>query len=78
MGKPKTDAITEPQARTLWAICKMIGASGLPPTIQELADSLGISHASAHEQVAQLVRKGYLRKEPRKARSLVVLKQPDR
>lgn len=78
MGKPKTDAITEPQARTLRAICKMIGVSGLPPTIQELADSLGISHASAHEQVAQLVRKGYLRKEPRKARSLVVLKQPDR
>ena len=77
MGKQKTDTITEPQARTLRVICKLINVSGLPPTVQELADSLGISHASAHEQVAQLVRKGYLRKEPRKARSLVVLKQPD-
>jgi repressor LexA len=77
MGRQRTDTITEPQARTLRVICELIETSGLPPTVQELADTLGISHASAHEQVAQLVRKGYLRKEPRKARSLIVLKQPD-
>lgn len=77
MGKPKTDTITEPQARTLRVICELIDATGLPPTVQELADTMGISHASAHEQIAQLVRKNYLRKAPRKARSLVVLKQPE-
>jgi len=43
----------------------------------ELAESLGISQASAHEQVRQLERKGYLRREPFKARGLVVIKQPE-
>ena len=36
-----------------------------------------ISRASAHEQITQLVRKGYLRKEEKKARSIVVVKRND-
>lgn len=65
MSKRKTEGITEPQARTLRAICQILDNTG-PPTVKELADALGISHASAHEQIAQLVRKGYLRKEEKK------------
>ena len=37
----------------------------------------GESAASAHEQVNQLVRKGYLRRERRKARGLVVVREPE-
>ncbi len=77
MSKKKTEGITEPQAKTLQAICDILDRSGLPPTVKELAEALGISHASAHEQIAQLVRKGYLRKEDRKARSIVVIKHND-
>ena len=75
MSKRKTEDITEPQTRTLRAICQILDSTGLPPTVKELAEALGISHASAHEQIAQLVRKGYLRKEEKKARSIVVVKR---
>lgn len=75
MSKQKIEGITEPQARTLKAICQTLDSTGLPPTVKELAEKLGISHASAHEQIAQLVRKGYLRKEQKKARSIVVVKR---
>lgn len=75
MSKQKIEGITEPQARTLKAICQILDSTGLPPTVKELAECLGISHASAHEQIAQLVRKGYLRKEQKKARSIVVVKR---
>ena len=74
MSKKKTEGITDPQAKTLRVICSILARTGLPPTVKELACALGISHASAHEQIAQLVRKGYLRKEDRKARSIVVIK----
>jgi repressor LexA len=45
--------------------------------MKELADILGISHASAHGQVSQLVRKGYLKREARKARGIVILRDPE-
>lgn len=75
MSKQKTEGITVPQERTLKAICHILDSTGLPPTVKELAETLGISHASTHEQIAQLVRKGYLRKEQKKARSIVVVKR---
>jgi DNA-binding MarR family transcriptional regulator len=77
MSKRKTEGITEPQARTLRAICQILDSTGLPPTVKELAEALGISHASAHEQITQLVHKGYVRKEAKKARSIVVIKRDD-
>ncbi len=76
-GRPPIEAITEPQRRTLAAIRTHISRRGFPPTGQELGELLGIASASAHELVHQLVRKGYLRREPGKARSLEVLKQPE-
>lgn len=75
MSKRKTEGITEPQTRTLKVICKILDSTGLPPTVKELAEALGISPASAHDQITQLVRKGYLRKEEKKARSIVVIKR---
>ena len=75
MSKQRTPGITDPQAKALRVLCEILDATGLPPTVQELADALGISHASAHEQLGQLVRKGYLSKQERKARSIVVIKR---
>jgi len=49
---------------------------GLPPTAQELSDLLGMAPASAHELTTQLVHKGYLRREPRKARGLRLVREP--
>jgi len=75
-GRKPVAEITGPQRRTLREILRFTTRRGFPPTMAELADSLGISQASAHEQVGQLERKGYLRREPNKARGLVVVKQP--
>jgi repressor LexA len=58
-------------------IRQFLNQRGFPPTIKELADILGISHASAHGQVNQLVRKGYIRREPRKARGLAIIREPE-
>lgn len=80
-GKPRgrrpLSEITGPQRRTLKEIRRFLHQRGFPPTIKELADILGISHASAHGQVNQLVRKGYLRREPRKARGLAIIREPE-
>lgn len=76
-GRPPIEGITEPQRRTLAAIRAYLARRGFPPTVQELGESLGIAPASAHEQVNQLVRKGYLRRDPGKARSIEVLKEPE-
>jgi repressor LexA len=76
-GRPPVLQITEPQRRTLHAIEDYVRERGIPPTVQELADELGITPASAHDQIKQLERKGYLKREKRKARSLVVLRTAD-
>ncbi|HDS15139.1 MAG TPA: MarR family transcriptional regulator [Proteobacteria bacterium] len=59
-GRPPVKEITDSQLNTLKAIRRFANQRGFPPTMKELADILGISHASAHGQVNQLVRKGYL------------------
>lgn len=72
-GRRPTTEITGPQQRTLQAIRVLVGKRGFPPTSKELGEFLGISAASAHEQVSHLVQKGYVRREGRKARSLEIV-----
>src|SRR6516225_10536927 len=76
-GRRPVETLTEHQRRTLTEIRDYVGHHGFPPTIQELADGLGISSASAYAQINHLVRKGYLRRESRKARGIVVIREPD-
>jgi repressor LexA len=76
-GRPRIDEITDAQRRTLAAIRSFLSRRGFPPSIHELGELLGVAPASAHEQVSQLVRKGYLRRDARKARSIEVLKEPE-
>lgn len=75
-GRKPIAEITGPQRRTLLEILRFTMRRGFPPTMAELAESLDISQASAHEQVRQLERKGYLRREAYKARGLVVVRKP--
>jgi repressor LexA len=76
MGRSKTEKITPLQRETLKEICRYINAKGYPPTVKELSVTFGISHSSVHERINQLVRKGYLKREGRKARGLTVVKRP--
>ena len=74
-GRRPVEGITDSQLNTLGEIRRFINQRGFPPTMKELADILGISHASAHDQVNQLVRKGYLKREARKARSISIVRE---
>jgi len=48
-----------------------------PSTMDKLSNAINISHVSAPEQIAQLVRKGYLKKEATETRSIVVIRRPE-
>ena len=75
-GRPPVEEITGPQRRTLGKLRRFTRQRGFPPTIQELADILGISTPSVYAQVSHLVRKGYVKREARKARGLTVVGEP--
>ena len=75
-GRPRQDEITEGQSRMLNELSKAIDRNGFAPTMTELGDELGITAASAHQLVLQLERKGYVRRLPRKARSLSIIRRP--
>lgn len=75
-GRRPIQQLTEPQLRVLRAIKDGIVQRGFPPTAKELGTRLGIAPATAHEQVNQLVKKGFLHREPNKARGLSILREP--
>jgi len=74
-GRPATPTVTTAQRRTLREICDFIARHQFPPTMQELAQLLGVRPATVHEHVTELVRKGYVKREPRKARGLAVIRE---
>lgn len=76
-GRHPVEKLTDTQRRTLGEVRTFIVRHRFPPSVQELAELLGISPASAHEQINQLVRKGYIKREPRKARGLSILRDTD-
>jgi repressor LexA len=73
-GRPPAPGLTPAQRRALLAVERFLATQRFPPTAQELGAGLGIAAASAHELIGQLVQKGYLAREPGKARSLRVLR----
>jgi len=77
MPRKQIEDITPRQREALKFICDYQAGSGYPPTVQELADASGITKASAHEQISQLIRKGYVMRDESRARGLSVLRQPD-
>ena len=76
-GRRLLQEITAPQLRPLQVIRFFTVENGFTSTIKELSGVLGISHASVHDQINQLVRKGYLKRGPRKARGIVIVRVPD-
>ena len=75
-GRQPPAEIRDAQLRTLKAIRRHLDQRGFPPTVAELGEMLGITNASAHDQISQLVRKGYLKRESGKARGLTIVQEP--
>ncbi|MHC4414451.1 MAG: transcriptional repressor LexA [Planctomycetota bacterium] len=64
--------LTPKQLKILQLIRDHRVAQGYSPTMQELADELGVSKVTVFEHVEALIKKGALRREPNKARSLSI------
>ena len=75
-GRPPAEEITPKQRETLRAVRAYLAQRGHPPTIGELAELLNISGPTAYASVNQLVRKGYLKREPNKRRGISIAREP--
>lgn len=64
--------LTPKQLSILTRIRDLRLARGYSPTMQELADELGVSKVTVFEHVEALIKKGALLRQPNKARSLEV------
>jgi repressor LexA len=67
--------LTPRQMRILTRVRDLRLAHGFSPTMQELADELGVSKVTVFEHVEALIKKGALVRDPNKARSLRVSEQ---
>jgi repressor LexA len=67
------DEITPRQQRILEFIRQTVEDRGYPPTVREIGDAVGLtSSSSVHAQLANLQRKGRLRKDATKPRAIEV------
>ena len=64
--------LTPKQLRILQLIRDSRIRRGFSPTMQELADQIGVSKVTVFEHVEALIKKGALVREPNKARSLSI------
>ena len=76
-GRPPSKTITDAQARTLREIELFIAEHSFSPTAGELAERLGMTSQSVNEQLQRLERNGYIQRQPKVVRSLVVLRSAE-
>jgi len=68
--------VTPRQRRILEFIATTTRQRGYPPTVREIGEAVGLtSSSSVHSQLANLERKGLLRRDPSKPRAIVA--EPD-
>ena len=70
------DDLTPRQMELLKFIVRAISELGHSPTLKEMGEFLGISVPSAQELLQHLAKKGYVTYQPRRARTIKVLKSP--
>jgi len=75
-GRPRVEKITPKQRETLRAVRDFLAQRGHPPTMSELAEVLGVTGPTAFASVSQLVRKGFLKREPNKRRGISIAREP--
>ncbi len=68
------EALKEREKRILKYMMSEIKKKGYPPTVREMCNSLGIkSTSTAHKDISNLEKKGYIRKDPSKPRAIEIL-----
>lgn len=66
--------LTKSQTALLETIELLTQSLEMPPTVKELADALSIKPSSVHELLKRLEDKGYIQRQPRKARCLKIIR----
>lgn len=70
----KNNVLSERESKILEYMKTQTKLKGYPPTVRELCQSLGIkSTSTAHKDLENLERKGYIRKDPSKRRAVEIL-----
>ena len=77
VGIPRSAHLTQRQRDVLAAIRASINERGYPPTVRELRAQFGVALSTAHHDLVVLERAGAIRQAPGKARSIVLVGQPD-
>ena len=72
MARPKTIGLTPRQADALAWTKRFIARHGIPPTVREIGEGLGIGKSGVFELLQGLEEKGALRRGKLGARSLIV------
>jgi repressor LexA len=72
-GLMRASDLTKRQERILEVIREAVAERGYPPSIREIGESVGLtSTSSVHSQLAQLEKKGFIRRDPTKPRAILV------
>lgn len=67
-----SEAVTPTQALVLDLVKSAMDRDGVPPSVRELAVAAGLGSSTVAYNLVQLQTKGYLRRDPGKARGLVL------
>lgn len=71
------EPLTDQQEKVLATVEDYVARNGFPPTLREIGDALGLANVNAvRGHVSALEKKGYITKEPEKARSIRVVHSP--
>jgi repressor LexA len=69
----ETEPLTARQRRIMDFIAETVQQRGYPPTVREIGEAVGLtSSSSVHAQLANLERRGLLRKDPTKPRAMTL------
>lgn len=72
-GAAEAEPLTARQRRILDFIAETVQRRGYPPTVREIGEAVGLtSSSSVHAQLANLERRGLLRKDPTKPRAMTL------
>jgi len=71
--KPTREVLSRRQSEAIDWIKRFIAEHGMPPTVREIGDALGIKSSSVFDLLKSLERKGYIKRGEMGARSLIVV-----
>ncbi len=74
LGEEEEQTLTASQKRVFNTIVDLYKQYGMAPTGREISKELDLKPTSVHEQLLRLERKGYIKRNKNKARSIQILK----